>query len=167
MRAAACLVLAGGCAYMGAASVLEARRRARLLLAFVSALDVLKREICSRLTPLPDCVERLARGGPEPLRGFFTALCALFPQLGELGLGEIWRRCLEPLDLPGAAREALSELGGALGRYDAAAQGVAIDRCRETLAALAARESERSAERDRLRLGLALCAGALLALTLY
>lgn len=167
MRALLCLVIAAASAALGLALNREQSAKLRRLDALIASLDTLRAEISGRLTPLPDCAEQLANGGPAEARGFYACLCAALPALGELEFAQIWSACLAELELPSGALGPLEDLGRSLGRFDAAAQCVALERCTASLSGLSRACRAGAAQLARLRLGLALSAGLLLAVTLY
>lgn len=165
LAGAAALILAFG--MFGYAQVQSARSRERLLGAMCSALELLRGEITNRLTPLPDCARMLAEGGPEPCRGFFRDVYAGCGALGEVEFSGLWSACLAALDVPEAARLALDDLGRSLGRYSADEQRTAIDRCLEALERCLGEARASDRQSSRLRMGLSLTAGMLLAVILY
>ena len=167
MRAAICLILIAACAGFGYSLVQAEKRRERLVTAMASSLEILKGEITVRLTPLPDCADFLAESGPEEVRGFYVGLGTSMGALGEVEFSRIWSACLRSLDLPGTALDALDYLGRSLGRFDAASQGAAIDRCLAALGGAAGELHEKTRRDARLHMGLSLAAGALLAVILY
>ena len=142
MRFVGAALIAAAFAALGVSESLRLRRRARLVSALCSGLELLRGEIVSRLAPMPEAAERLARYGPEPARGFYAAVCAGLENLGGAEFSEIWRRALGLLDLPDPARAAMENLGGSLGRYGAAEQAAAISACEQELR----REAERARE---------------------
>ena len=117
MKLIGALALVLASAGMGLAEALRLRRRARLTADLAAGLELLRGEIVSRLAPLPEATERLARHGPETARSFYAAVCAGLENLGGAEFGEIWAAALELLDLSDPARAALLNLGGSLGRY--------------------------------------------------
>ena len=167
MRFGAALALAIAFGVMGYGFILSAKRRRALTRAMLTSLEILRGEIATRLTPLPDCACMLAENGPGECRGFYESLYASLNALGDVEFSKLWSACLSTLDLPDTAAAALRDLGLSLGRYSADEQRAAIDRCIESLKRCSdeAGAAERSAA--RLRFGLALCAGALLAVILY
>ena len=118
----------------------------------------------SRLAPLPEAAERLARHGPETARSFYAAVCAGLENLGGAEFGEIWAAALELLDLSDPARAALLNLGGSLGRYGAAEQAAAISACEAELRREAQNAAEEARVMGKLRAGLAAGGGIILAI---
>ena len=148
MRLVGAALIAAAFAALGVSESLRLRRRARLVSALCSGLELLRGEIVSRLAPMPEAAERLARYGPEPARGFYAAVCA-------------------GLDLPDPARAAMENLGGSLGRYGAEEQAAAISACEQELRREAERAAQEAQVMGRLRAGLAAGAGLILAIVLY
>ena len=89
------------------------------------------------------------------------------PRPGGDGAGRGQRVLQQPVCGTPGARSALDDLGRSLGRFDAAAQYDAIGRCQQALEREAAELHGRAGQSMRLRLGLSVTAGALLAVTLY
>lgn len=162
---AAMLIIASGT--FGYMLVLGEKRRQALVRAMTAALEILRGEISARLTPLPDCFRLLASSGPEPCRGFFTNLLASLDALGETEFARLWDACLAVEDLPPGAAGALSELGRTLGRYSAAEQRSAIERCIEQLKFCSREGHDALQQTAKLRIGLPICAAVLLAVILY
>lgn len=167
MRLVGAALIAAAFAALGVSESLRLRRRARLVSALCSGLELLRGEIVSRLAPMPEAAERLARYGPEPARGFYAAVCAGLENLGGAEFSEIWRRALGLLDLPDPTRAAMENLGGSLGRYGAAEQAAAISACEQELRREAERAAQEAQVMGRLRAGLAAGAGLILAIVLY
>lgn len=161
------VMLVAASLWLGAALVISEKRRNRLLDALISSLEILRGEISTRLTPLPDCARLLAESGPEACREFYSSVYSASGVLGEVEFSRLWDACLSVLDLDGRARAALSDLGRSLGRYSADEQRAAIDRCLAELGLCAGAARERAQKNMQLRLGLPLAAGLLLAVMLY
>ena len=162
MLAGAALMLLGG-----AAAGLGLRRaqteRVRLLEELCAALAVMKSEIASLQTPLPELFSRLSHEGPPRLREFFAANAAL---AAEGRLSEGWTASAAALPAGERAYAALARLGLSLGRYDALRQCAELDTARESIAAAAETERTRLERRGRLLPGLGACLGAMLAILL-
>lgn len=167
MKAAGALLLIGASLWLGGALVAADRRRGALLDALISSLEILRGEIVTRLTPLPECARLLAESGPEPCRKFYVNLYAALGSLGEREFAAIWDECLAETELAGTARSALSDLGRSLGRYSADEQRAAIDCCLESLRLCSREARERSQKNLQLRFALPLAAALLLAVSLY
>lgn len=167
MKLIGALALVLASAGMGLAEALRLRRRARLTADLAAGLELLRGEIVSRLAPLPEATERLARHGLETARSFYAAVCAGLENLGGAEFGEIWAAALELLDLSDPARAALLNLGGSLGRYGAAEQAAAISACEAELRREAQNAAEEARVMGKLRAGLAAGGGIILAIVLY
>lgn len=167
MRLLGAALIAVAFAAWGFSEALRLRRRARLISALCSGLELLRGEIVSRLAPMPEAAERLAVNGPEPTRKFYAAVCAGLENLGGAEFSEIWRGALDLLDIDGAARAAMENLGGSLGRYGAAEQASAISACELELRREAERAAQEAQVMGKLRAGLAAGAGLILAIVLY
>ena len=131
MKIIGAVLLVSAFGWFGYSLVVSTRRKERLVDALAASLVILRGEITTRLTPLPDCTALLARTGPQACRGFYTDLSAALDALGEVEFADLWNTCLATLELPREARSALADLGRSLGRYSADEQGAAIDRCLE------------------------------------
>ena len=167
MKIAGAVMLVAACGMFGYAQLAAALRRERLVEAMCSSLELLRAEIATRLTPLPDCARMLSASGPAPCREFYSRLDSALDALGELEFSYIWSACLSTLDLPSDAHSALDDLGRSLGRYSAAEQHTAIDRCIAALERCSRAERETGRGNAKLKLGLSLTAGLLLAVILY
>ena len=128
-----------------------------------SALERLRREICERMSPLPEIAAGIASAQRDGCAaGFFRALSARLPMLGEAELTSIWTEAaaetLAPLG--DESVRAVQSLAEQIGGSDAAVLSKAAEECVSVLAGAETRGRERLAERARLTLGAALCAGA-------
>ena len=129
MRLAAGALIVAAFALAALGSAARAKRRARLLEALCASLELLRGEVVTRLTPLPDCAALLSRTGPWECREFYASLGLAMDSLGELEFSRLWEACVSALELGEEAQSALADLGRSLGRYAATEQGAAIDRC--------------------------------------
>ena len=161
MKLLGAALVAAAFAVLGASEALRLRRRARLTSELAAGLELLRGEIVSRLAPMPEAAERLARHGPEGTRVFYAAVCTGLESFGGAEFSELWRRALGLLDIGAPARAALLNLGASLGRYGAEEQGSAISACELEL------RREEARVMGRLRAGLAAGAGLILAIVLY
>ena len=64
MKLLGAALVAAAFAVLGASEALRLRRRARLTSELAAGLELLRGEIVSRLAPMPEAAERLARHGP-------------------------------------------------------------------------------------------------------
>jgi stage III sporulation protein AB len=141
------VLITAGTAAWGILSVLRLRRRVRNLGAILSALDVLKSEICDRLTPMPDLLRQMAAEATYPASLLFKNASEKIEALGSRPFSAIWSQAVQDtpeLLLKPPEELILTELGMSLGRYDIGEQ-------RSSLAYAARRmeECRSRAEADR------------------
>ena len=145
------------------------KNRARTLSTLVFGLEIMRAEICTRLTPIPELLELLARQTGEPANIFFADCLIKLRAMRGRPFSEVWKAALKgsgALVLNDAELEILTELGSALGRYDVERQGEAISGAKKRLEAqLAKAESERDKE-SRTRTFLGIAAGIAIAIIL-
>ncbi len=167
MRIAGSILIIAAFTFFGVARARDLHCRARLVAALATSVELLRGEIVSRLTPLPDAARRLAESGPRETRSFYSYLCVGLESLGEREFSEIWNACVAGLVLAEQDKEILRDLGCSLGRYDALEQDAALSRCIEALGEAAERARCEAANGGRLCAGVSISAGALLAIVLY
>lgn len=154
--AAAAVCAAGMCAA-------AQRERAELLSAMAGAVSLLRLELCERLQPLPQTLEKLAQEKQPRLRAFFAACAEDMSGCASLPFAEIWlRRAREQLSARLGEEElaAFCELGRFLGRYEAGEQRRELEKAEERFEAFRERERTQGAARGKLKAALSLCAGA-------
>lgn len=166
MRALGAALVALAFLAAGLARASELRRRAELLSALVSALEILGGEI-SRLAGLDEAAARLARSGPRPVRGFFALFGAGLGRLGELEVSELWDAAARSLPLRGDEYEALSSAGAAWGATGRTSSSQRSRGARRSWRPWAGRAREQSESGRRLYAGAGLAAGLLAAIALY
>ena len=154
---------------LGVMSVKRLKRRVRSLRTLVNALDIMRSEICMRLTPMPELLEILAVQTGEPASIFFTNCLIKQRSMRGRPFAEVWLSALEDtkeLELSENELEPLAELGSALGRYDTDRQGEAILAARKKLEGfLQKAESERDRE-SKTRTMLGIAAGVMITIIL-
>lgn len=154
---------------LGVISVKHLKRRVRSLRTLIGALDIMRSEICTRLTPMPELLELLAVQTGEPANIFFTNCLMKQRSMRGRPFVELWRSALastKELDLKETELEPLWELGSALGRYDTDRQGEAIMAARKRLEGfLQKAELERDRE-SRTRTMLGIAAGVMITIIL-
>ena len=95
--------------------------RVRALRGLITALEVMKSEICDRMTPLPELLDLLCRETKPPVNRLFLRLRQAMRNLGTQRFSTLWSDVVEhayELELHEGERQALSDLGKTLGRYD-------------------------------------------------
>lgn len=167
MRVAGAILIIAAFTFFGIARARDLNHKARLVAAMATSVELLRGEIVSRLTPLPDAAARLAESGPRETRRFYGFLCVGLESLGQREFSEIWNACVKGLVVGEPEKEILRDLGCSLGRYDAIEQDAALSRCVEALGVAAERAKKEAADGGRLCAGVSISAGALLAIVLY
>ena len=133
-----------------------------------AALKLMQGELSLTSTPIPALFSLLKGRTQGSAAVFFGELSEQMDRLGEDRLAELWAasvrsRCgmLAPPE-----REALTELGEVLGRYDPDMQALAIDRCWREMHERLQQAEKAFPDQRRLLLGLGLSAGLLLGILL-
>jgi stage III sporulation protein AB len=169
LRLAGILLLVASCTALGLGKSAALAARVRGLTATVDALELMRGEICTRLTPMPELAARLGTEGPEEMRQLFFLLARGLGDLGERSFPEIWADAVKE-GAPGCLHteelDTLCALGMSLGRYSAQEQETAIDRCIDRMEQFqqgARSEAERG---KRLYAGLGLASGLMLSIIL-
>lgn len=156
-----------GPSVMGISKALSLKAHARFLSDFVAALELMRAEICTRLTPIPELTEYLAKSAPHGCRAFFAGLEKRMGLLGEMSFSQLWEREADTLTEPqlsGEERSAVRALGMSLGRYDVREQQAAIDMSIARLSLLAEEARKQSGIQGRLWTGLGVTGGLMLAI---
>lgn len=162
------VLVAAGAAAIGYTAVERLRARTAALRALADALELMERELCFRLTPMPELFADLAGRVLPPVDQFFQQCAEGLDELPRHTLGELWQSAaakslsaLHRSDL-----KVLLPLGAVLGRYSGEEQRQAIaqtaDELRRTL--LAAEGEQR--QRGKVYGALSAAAGALLVILL-
>lgn len=145
----AALVIAG-CAAVSFGAVRRLDGRVKDLEELTAGLETLQRELCWRLTPLPEAMKEAAGETHGRAAVLFDWCARETRSLDGRTFQQIWQDGLErcPLVLNEEDRAALERLGSVLGRYDADGQRQAIDGAVDSLNHRKAQAAE-----DRNRLG--------------
>lgn len=129
IRLIGAVLITAGTAAWGVMGVLSLRSRVNSLSALVSALGVMKSEICDRLTPMPELLRQMSREAAYPASLLFKNAAEKIPSIGVKPFSSIWRQAVAgtpELLLTPAEELVLTELGVVLGRYDVSEQRSAI-----------------------------------------
>ena len=105
--------------------------RVRSMQSICASLEIMKSEIGSRLTPIPEIFELLAEQADQPARALYKNASKQMDRLGELSLSAIWKNAVEStpeLRLTDTEKLTLCEVGMCLGRYDPQDQQIMLDR---------------------------------------
>lgn len=168
MKYIGAFLIFAACAGTGLWRAYEMRRKVRTLFGIIAALELMKGEICSRLSDLPTALTATGMAAGKELKPFFAMLTAESESIGDRPFAQIWRECaLKALPcLDESEMNALLALGAILGRYDAATQSAAFDACMENLRPAYARAAGESGAFVRTSVGAGAAMGAMIAITL-
>lgn len=152
-----------------ALGIIKARSLARENEAYaelISALTLMKGEICSRASSMDEVFRLLNTGKSCCTSAFFSQLSSAMSEIGDVSLKAIWQKAADTLCISPYGVQAVKALGNVLGRYDAQAQAAAIDRC--ILALLSEQDALRDKlnENKRMYIGIGAASGLMLALLL-
>jgi stage III sporulation protein AB len=129
IRLIGAVLITAGAAAWGLLGVFRLRSRVKSLNTLVSALGVMKSEICDRLTPMPELLRLLENEATYPASLLFKNAAEKIPSLGSKPFSSIWSQSvMETPELLLTTQEelVLKELGMSLGRYDTGEQKNAI-----------------------------------------
>jgi stage III sporulation protein AB len=129
----------------------------------------MRSEIVTRLTPVPELMERMALQTAVPVSSFFRNIHARLGELGSVALYDIWAQTIDAapeLLLSQEERAALRELARSLGRYDAAEQRAALERAERSFEEFARRADERRGADSKTFAALGAAAGVFIVLIL-
>lgn len=148
---------------MGFAGGLKARKKN--LAGFISALTVMKSEICDLLTPMPELLERMAKQAEPPVNQFF--INCLGHMKNSLPFSQAWVKAVREtagLQLYAEEMLCLCELGMLLGRYEAEEQRAAINRALIRLEEFHRRAGEDMEGRGKVCAVMGISAGLMIAI---
>jgi len=124
------ILIIGATAAMGLTSVRQMDKRARNLAEILTSLKTMRREICDRMTPMPELLEQLQNEADAPADQFFAQVIRQMGDIGTRSFHAIWKSAVEhtpDLALTEREAQALADLGRTLGRYDIEEQRAALD----------------------------------------
>ena len=136
---------------LGLMSARQLKRRVRSLRSLVGALDIMRSEICTRLTPMPELLELLAAQSGEPANIFFANCLIKQRSMRGRPFVELWLSALkstQELELNENELEPLTELGSALGR-STQTDRASYTRRRKRLEAFLQKAREGTGEQDK------------------
>lgn len=167
MKWLGCAFALCACGALGWSAARELKLRVEQLRAMMAALEEMERELSCRLTPMPELLAGLGERTPGAAGQFF-ARCAAGMEGLDGPFSRLWDEALAEsgLSLAEEDRRVLAELGGTLGRYDAASQCSAIGQVRGRLAENLVCAAERRDRLGRVYGVLGLSAGAALVILL-
>ncbi len=142
--------------------ILIRRKKAEIdcLSELVRGMELMRAELGTRLTPMPELMHMLGDRCNGTVGSFFSAVCSALPLLEENEFSRLWNMAAETY-LNGLSKKELDTVkkaGTVLGRYELTEQLAVIDSCR---AELKNQEDKlRAAYPESRRLALGLCAAA-------
>lgn len=143
-------MVVAGCAAASFGAVCRLDGRVKDLEELTAGLETLQRELCWRLTPLPEAMKEAAGGIHGRAAELFDWCAGESRRLDGRTFQQVWQDGLErcPLALNKEDRAVLERLGPVLGRYDADGQRQAIEGAADSL-----NHRKVQATEDRNRLG--------------
>ena len=154
---------------MGFSRTLKLRSRAGFLADFIPVLGIMRAEICTRLTPLPELMEQLSTSAPSSCREFFAGLYKGIERLSEICFSQVWTdgvKSLRKTVLADEELEIINSLGASLGRYDSQEQKASIDAVIARLSVLAEEARAQCIVQGKLWTGLGAAMGIILAIAI-
>lgn len=161
------LICVGTMTALGIKKAEDIKYRARLPRALSASFCLMRGEIVTRLSSLPDTIERLAKSAPMEVRGFYVLLFTKLDELGEREFFDIWCDCVSYLALNERDMSVVCDLASILGKYEAYEQGLALNRCIEHLNHSASSSDVKASEASKLYTGLGMSLGLIISILLY
>lgn len=146
----------------------EKRRYIRRMRDLAQFLSLMQGELATYGLPLPELLETLIPRVPESVGCFAQSLLQALPLLASAGFSSLWKRCAATSfpDAGAMEKSVLETVGQTLGRYDLPRQCQVLEES-ATLLQKEAESQEQALHRNcGLAWGLALTAGAMLAIVL-
>lgn len=153
--------------FLGMSKAYVLKERVVFLNDFTQALETMRAEICTRLTPMPELVAYLSGAMKGSCAVFFSQLHARLEHLGEKRFSEMWCEQVDEFNttvLNDEERSAMRALGMSLGRYDAQAQNAALQTAISRMRKLTDEARTQSSVLGRLWTTLGISAGIMLAI---
>ena len=123
------ILVVAGTASVGLNAVMRLKGRVGSLGTLITALDVMHSEICTRLTPMPELLEKLTALSQYPVSLFFENCRKNMKNIENASFYRIWKLSVKEtpeLELTAEEEQAVGELGVMLGHYDVEEQSRAI-----------------------------------------
>lgn len=149
IRLVGAVFLAGGGAALGFGAVRRLERRVQVLNQMSLGLNMIRRELDWRMSPLPDLLSLASRETKGEVSDFFR-LCSIgVRNLNGRPFRQIWQQGLEAAQLRMESEDfaVVEQLGSVLGRYDSGNQRQALE---EAIARLDEQRKEAADQRNRL-----------------
>ena len=147
----------------------ELKEKAEALGSVISGLEMLKGEICTLQSPMPEVAARLSQSGPMEMRSFFSRLNTELYRLGEKSFYELWSNAVKQsreLCLGRDEENTLIHLGLSLGRYVLSEQEAVIDQCIHRFQDYYEHAKQKAMVQGRLYTGLGIAAGLMISIIL-
>ncbi len=140
----------------------------RLYSELIAILGIMKSEISSRAAPMDEIVELISVGQAGCMEPFTGLLRQGITDLGENSFGSIWNDAVSKglKNISPRSALALKSLGGTLGRYEAAEQSAAIERCITIISAEQSHLQSGLCANKRMYIGIGAASGLVLAIML-
>lgn len=106
--------------------------RVKVISGTISALEVMRSEICDRLTPMTQLMQMMTEQTEAPINSLFKSCSNQMEALGNKSFYYIWKYSIsncEALELKPQEQRTLIDLGHVLGRYDTEEQSKSISYC--------------------------------------
>ena len=156
------ILIISATAAWGIGGVIKLRARSSSLRAITQSLDIMRSEICDRLTPVPELFELLAKTSEYPANVLYRNLSAGLEKLGEMQLVDIWVKEVNgtrELLLTAQEKLVLSRLGYSIGRYDLQEQKTAIDHVYSSMKQLTEKADAETVRDSKVRAFTGIAAG--------
>ncbi len=168
MRLIGAMLIMLGCTAAGLMKAHMLEQRDKTFGELITILTLMRSEICSRAVPLDEAL-RITYGAATGDTGrFLRRVSGDFSELGKRSFCDIWSdaaaSCLQIL--PPHSLSAVKALGSSLGRYDAAMQCTALERCINDIAAEHSTLRETLCASKKMYVGVGSAAGLILAIVL-
>jgi len=163
------VLVIGATATIGMASLWRLGARVRVLSALLATLETMKSEICDRMTPLPELVEKLSEEAQPPVDLFFCKLRQTMEEIGIRSFYFLWKAAIlasPELELRDPEQEMLIALGQSLGRYDAAEQRNAFTYTQRRLESCLRYAEEERAKQGKVHAALGITVGMFMVIIL-
>lgn len=124
------LLLTAGTTAVGLGFSRRLGARVRVLSQICSAIEIMRGEILTKMTPIPELFQKLADELDEPVAQLFSRALEGMQSLGSRSFLRIWREAIQKsaeLMLSEDEQAALGELGYVLGRYGSTEQAAILD----------------------------------------
>ncbi len=155
------------CSIIGMGFAAGLKTRTKCLTGLISALTIMKSEICDLLTPMPELLNMLAEQSGAPAKTFFENCLTYLKEGRTSSFSKAWEyaaRETVSMQLTPDEVLALSELGMSLGRYAIDDQRTALPRTINKLEVYLARAEEEKRSKGKVCAAMGISAGLMIAI---